>query len=155
MSKVFQCGVILCLTSLAIFAASGPRAYWRIPMPRRFGPIVFAALLAVTSLSFNPEGDAEAGKSRNQVDVLIAFKQPPGPNEHALIRKNGGTVKQSYWIVPAVAARVPAKAIAALQKNPNVDIVEPDGLVQADDRHYGPRNVSGQVWPIYDKSFYD
>jgi subtilisin len=102
-------------------------------MPRRFGPIVYAALLAATSLSFNPQGKAEAGKAQPQVDVLIAFKTPPGPNEHALVRKNGGTVKHSFWIVPAVAARVPLQAVQALQNNPNVDVVEPDGIVLADD----------------------
>lgn len=102
-------------------------------MPRRFGPLVLAALLAASSLSFNPHGDAEAAKAQQQVDVLVAFKNPPGPNEHALVRKNGGTVKHSFWIVPAVAARVPLKAIAALQNNPNVDVVEPDGIVWADD----------------------
>jgi subtilisin len=102
-------------------------------MPRRFGPIAITALLAVTSVSFHPARHAEAGKPQPQLDVLVAFKHPPGPDDHALIRQNGGTVKQSYWIVPAVAARVPLKAIAALQNNPNVAVVEPDGLVEADD----------------------
>lgn len=69
----------------------------------------------------------------DDVRVLIAFKRAPGANERALVEKLGGRVHQSYAIVPAVAARLPAAALAALAKHPDVLVVEPDGLFQAAD----------------------
>ncbi len=64
-------------------------------------------------------------------DVLIGFQQAPGPNDLALIRAQGGRVKYSYNLVPAVAANLPQEALAGLAKNPNIIVIEPDGTVQA------------------------
>jgi subtilisin len=68
-----------------------------------------------------------------EVDVLIAFKKDPGKADHAFVRKQGGTIKETWWLVPAMAARIPLKAVAALSKNKNIDIVEPDLTFQAVD----------------------
>ena len=68
-----------------------------------------------------------------EVEVLIRFKNAPGPNDHALIRGQGGTVDHTFSLVPAVAARIPPAAVAALQKNPNVAAVEPDVTLQIND----------------------
>ena len=38
------------------------------------------------------------------VKVLIAFDKTPGPNEHAIVKAFGGTIINSFTIVPAIAA---------------------------------------------------
>jgi subtilisin len=48
-----------------------------------------------------------------------------------VVRQAGGTVKRVFRVVPAVAARMPAAAIAGLQRNPHVAYVEEDRLLQA------------------------
>jgi|GEM_PF-952876 len=80
---------------------------------------------------------AGGGGRPAMVDVLIGFAQTPGPNEHAIIRGQGGVVKASYSLVPAVAARIPQVAVDALKANPNVALIEPDGIAFAIG-HVGP-----------------
>lgn len=65
-----------------------------------------------------------------QAKVLIRFRSLPGPAEQALVRAFGGKVRFTYWIVPAIAATVPESAIAALQSNPHVSVIEPDVTIQ-------------------------
>ncbi|HUQ70475.1 MAG TPA: S8 family serine peptidase [Planctomycetaceae bacterium] len=67
------------------------------------------------------------------VEVLIAFQRTPGANEHALIQQRGGKIRHSFTIVPALAARLPAAALAALAKHPDVVLIEPDGVIEAVD----------------------
>lgn len=64
----------------------------------------------------------EDGLSR----VFVGFKKRPGKAEEALIKAHGGRVSFTYSIVDAIAARLPAAAIEALQHNPNVLYVEQD-----------------------------
>ena len=89
------------------------------------------------------------GGPPDKIDVLIQFKQPPGPNEHALIRGHGGQLKRSFKIVPAVAASLPEKAVLALLKNPNVSVVELDAKVQSTDAEldavWGVRRVNADI----------
>ena len=61
-----------------------------------------------------------------KVDVLIGFKTPPGQNDIALLRAQGGKINHSYNLVPAVAATVPQQALIALGNNPNVSVIELD-----------------------------
>ena len=74
-----------------------------------------------------------APAAAKEVDVLIGFKTPPGRKDHELVTKQGGKIKHSYWIVNAVAARLPEQALAAIQKNPNVSVIESDAEVTAHD----------------------
>lgn len=60
--------------------------------------------------------------------VLITFKTPPGAPQQQLVRQHGGKVRFTYRIVPGMAASVPPRAIEALERDPNVLRVEPDGL---------------------------
>jgi subtilisin len=111
--------------------------------PRTAACLVAAwCLVSLTTVSFVVAGPPE------KVDVLIQFHQPPGPNEHALVRGLGGSLKHSYDIVPAVAASLPPKAVAALLKNPNVSIVELDAKVQSTDAEldavWGVRRVNSE-----------
>jgi subtilisin len=73
------------------------------------------------------------GAGLNRVPVLIGFKHVPGPSEQALVHSNGGVIKYSYTLVPAIAASIPEPAIEGLRHNPNVTVVEPDIEIQAID----------------------
>ena len=112
------------------------------PVAPRIAACLVAAfcLTTLSTVSFVNAGPPE------KVDVLIQLKQPPGPNEHALVRGLGGNLKHSYKIVPAVAASIPPKAVAALLKNPNVSVVELDAQVHSTDAEldavWGVRRVN-------------
>ena len=90
--------------------------------------LTIAALAALTR-TFT--GAAGAQAVENRIDVLIGFDARPGPPEEALVRSVGGVVRHRYHLVPAIAARVPAQAVAALRVNPRVTAVEPDVRVFA------------------------
>jgi subtilisin len=64
----------------------------------------------------------------NRVDVLILFKQRQGQGDLAAVRGAGATIKYNYNIVNAVSANLPERAIAGLANNPNIEIVELDGV---------------------------
>jgi hypothetical protein len=79
-------------------------------------------------------GPAHAGKpAAREVDVLIRFKKHPAASDHTHVKEHGGRIRRSHWIVPAVAARMPADALAALRQDPNVELIEPDLAVHATD----------------------
>jgi len=67
--------------------------------------------------------------NNDRVTVLVAFSSHPQANDRALIARHGGTVTQSYQIVPALAVEIPKQAVASLARNPRVIAVEPDGLM--------------------------
>lgn len=67
------------------------------------------------------------------VDVLIGFKLTPGPVEETIIQKAGGKIKYSYQLVPAIAAKVPSRALQGLSHNPLITVIEPDGVIYASD----------------------
>ncbi|MDA8217675.1 MAG: S8 family serine peptidase, partial [Dehalococcoidales bacterium] len=92
-----------------------------------FVVVLLASLAAVPALAAQPAGANE------RVKVLIAYDKQPGPDEEALVQKAGGKVKYTYHLVPAIAAAVPAAALAGLAHNPHVERVEPDVAVQAAD----------------------
>jgi subtilisin family serine protease len=80
--------------------------------------VLISAIIATTAWAAQP----------NLVPVLIGFNRQPGPAEEALVRRAGGSIKYTYHLVPGIAATVPENAIAGLRRNPNVTVVEPDGL---------------------------
>ena len=73
----------------------------------------------------------KGGPPDGLVKVLIGFTKKPGAAQQAMVQGVGGKIKYTYHIVDAIAASIPEKAIEALQKNPNVRYVEPDGIVYA------------------------
>jgi len=73
----------------------------------------------------------KGGPPDGLVKILIGFKEKPGAAQQAMVKGVGGKIKYTYHIVDAIAASIPEKAIDALQKNPNVRYVEPDGQVYA------------------------
>ncbi|MBP7936893.1 MAG: S8 family peptidase [Phycisphaerae bacterium] len=78
-------------------------------------------------------GAAHGQGAVERIPVLIGFKQQPGPVEKTLVRAAGGAIKHTYSLVPAIAATLPRTAVAALQNNPNVTVIEPDGEFHAVD----------------------
>jgi subtilisin len=78
---------------------------------------------------------APQGPGANRVPVLITFRQAPGPSEQGIVRGLGGAIRYNYTLVPGMAATLPQAAIDALQSNPNVVAVEPDGEVFAIDAY--------------------
>ncbi len=74
------------------------------------------------------------------VPVLVRFQNAPGQADFAKVAKHRGVVTRQFRIVPAVAAKLPAAAIANLQREPGVAAVELDALVEAHDL--------GSVWGV-------
>jgi subtilisin len=91
-----------------------------------------AALILVCAASHVAAagGEPPAGGGA-AVDVLIGFHRTPGAAEQQLVRQHGGVVRRSFTLVPAIAATLPEQAIAALQRNPRIAVIEPDGRFQA------------------------
>lgn len=87
----------------------------------------------VNPVNEEPLSTEKVGPSDGLIKVLIGFKEKPGPAEQALVKSAGGKIKYTYHIVDAIAASIPEKAIAALQKNFSIRYVEADGIVEAID----------------------
>ncbi len=88
-------------------------------MTRKVSCCCAVLVLATTGLMAQP-GPPE------RVKVLIGFNEQPGASEQALVRAFGGTVKHTYRLIPAIAATLPASAIAGLRNHPAVSVIEPD-----------------------------
>lgn len=88
---------------------------------------------------------AEVAAQDAMVPVLIGFQNAPGPNERALVARHGGVVDRQFHLVPAIAARLPAAAVARMRNERGVRTVEPDGLVEAHDIE---RELSN-TWGVY------
>lgn len=93
------------------------------------GAVILAAGLVIAG-GTRPDVSAQTPQ---RTAVLIGFHQVPGPADEALVRGLGGQIKYRYHLVPAIAASLPDAAVAALQNNPRISVIEPDGVVQADD----------------------
>lgn len=108
-------------------------------MKKRMVPSAVIRLSFVSlALALIPAGAYTANGAPDPLDdegeeVLIGFRRAPGLAEEAIVRGASGEVKYTYRLVPAIAARVPTKAIEGLRRNPNVTAIEPDGVVQAID----------------------
>ena len=93
--------------------------------------------LSIITLLFGLAGigsfNSYAAGPPERVDVLIGFTQTPGPSEQALVRGHNGTIRHSFRLVSAIAANIPAPAMAGLLANPRVTAVELDGRVFAID----------------------
>jgi subtilisin len=101
-----------------------------LPIVRR--RLVIAALAgAVLFGSFQFSSNPVVAQSADRVSVLITFAGQPGPADEALVRAAGGQVRYTYHLVPGMAASLPAQAVAALQNNPRIVAIEPDGRVEA------------------------
>lgn len=64
-------------------------------------------------------------------DVIVGFNKPVGPSEKALIQSHGGTIKKSFHLIPAIAARVPENNITKMKKDPRIRYIENDKIFEA------------------------
>ena len=68
-------------------------------------------------------------------DVIVGFKNKPGPSEQALIHSHGGLVKKSFHLIPVISARVPENEIEEIKKDPKVAYIEDDKIFDAADEY--------------------
>jgi subtilisin len=116
---------------------------------RRTGAVlVCGALLALATITgVGAQSQRTPGPPADTlVDVLITFRSLPGASDEALVRGLGGAVKYRYHLVPGIAASLPSQAVTALQGNPRVALVEPDGLFFAIEADYA--GELGNAWGI-------
>src|SRR5262245_8069232 len=92
-----------------------------------------AALVILAGLVFNPNSTAIGQGPDRRVDVLIGFKGSLTADDDAVVRAAGGRVKYRYRIVPAIAASLPERALAALEAHARIAVVEPDVAIHAVD----------------------
>ncbi len=74
--------------------------------------------------------------------IIIGFHNKPGKDEKNLIEKNGGVIKHTYTLLPAIAAEVPEKNINLLQKNPLVTYIKKDEKVSNTDPHFFNKKIT-------------
>ena len=66
-----------------------------------------------------------------KIQVIIGFKNKPGPSDIDFITGLGGVINRSYTIISAIAATVPEKALDNIKRSPNVEYVEIDEKMYA------------------------
>jgi len=93
--------------------------------------ILGLALLLALPVGASTSFAAVEPQDDNVVKVFVHFADTPGKSEWGLIRAFGGTVTNSYSIIPAVAAEIPESAILGLSHNPSVTSIEEDHKVEA------------------------
>jgi subtilisin len=91
------------------------------------GSLVILAGLLLDPRSFHAQG------ADTRLNVLIAFRDMASASDESDVRAAGGRIKHRYRIVPAIAADIPVRALAALQKHARVTLVEPDVAIHAVD----------------------
>jgi subtilisin len=114
---------------------------------RKSTVLLLILILIISTLFSGMTFTSNSANGMEKVDVLIAFHQPPGPSEEALVRGFGGSVKFTYDIVPAIAASLPQSALEGLSKNPKVALIEPDVAVYAlgDTYPWGVKQVAADL----------
>jgi subtilisin family serine protease len=85
--------------------------------------IVFSALAAGVSMQATLANAAAADNAR----VIVGFKKDASANGKKAIAALGGQEVQDLANINAIAASVPAKALAGLRNNPHIEFVEADG----------------------------
>ena len=104
--------------------------------------IFLVSLVALIALAL-----PAAAQQPVRVDVLIGFARLPGAAEEALVRMHGGQIKHTYHLVNAIAASVPANAVDALRRDPDVTVIEMDGRVHTNDAEldntWGVKQIGG------------
>lgn len=90
------------------------------------------------------QSSAPENSSADFENVIVKFHKVPSKAELNAFKGLGGNVSRSFTIIPAISGKIPAKAIAALKKNPLVAEVELDVSVYA--LGYSSGNELGNSW---------
>ncbi len=97
--------------------------------------IKVAAIMAIVLMLLPqapPAPPAPAGTSpENLTTVLVSFDRFPGQQQVALIERLGGSVLQTFHLVPTLVATVPESVLTILGAQAGVTRVERDGSVRA------------------------
>ncbi len=94
--------------------------------------VVLVALFFFLTLVGTTVGALQRPNPNNEkVDVLVNFHQMPTAAEQGLIHRFGGEINRTYNNFPVIAARLPQKAIDALEQHSTVRLVELDQEVHA------------------------
>src|SRR3990170_1373524 len=90
--------------------------------------LLVTALGAALALAYASGATTAPGKAPKPDPnrVLIQFKPDGKAQVQAALRAAGAKVHYQFDQIDAVAATVPAQALAGLRRNPNVVLVEPD-----------------------------
>jgi subtilisin len=107
--------------------------------------LMFITFLVIISIAFH-------GTALVERNVIIGYHQMPGYVDENEIKNNGGDIRQSYRIIPAVSAKLSDQAIAKLKNNPRVAYIENDTILQATVDEY---NISWGVKHIGSKIVHD
>ena len=68
------------------------------------------------------------------VDVIVQFNRPLNANLHDKVLKRGGVLKQELHLVNAASYSLPASALAALARQPEIAYVSPDRRLRSTGR---------------------
>ena len=67
-----------------------------------------------------------ANRPLDMVELIVTYRQAPGPNDRASVVNNGGHIRHEFKLIKGHAITVPAQAAKALENNPNVERVSND-----------------------------
>jgi subtilisin len=85
------------------------------------------ALAAPAAAAPQPKGPPPGAPAADgQQKVIVSFHQPPGVAAQSAIQGVGGQVRLRLNLIDALAATIPADALAGLARNPLVKAIEPD-----------------------------
>ena len=108
------------LATAVAAAIFGTGSYAVAATPDSTGATVSSAIEAVV----------EDGKNGAElVDVIVVYKTPPGLADKDLPEKLGGKSGREFESLRMRSMRIPAKAITALSKNPNITLIAEDAPV--------------------------
>lgn len=93
----------------------------------RISALLVPMLLVACNSSTTPTATSSEAL-RSGRSVLVSFR---GGIDRAAIKRAGGEIRKEWAAIGAVAVRMPEAAIAGLSRNPNVESIEPDRIVQA------------------------
>lgn len=93
----------------------------------RISAVLVSMVLVACGSSTTPTA-TRSDAVRTGRSVLVSFR---GGIDRAAIKRAGGELRKEWAAIGAVAATMPDAAIAGLSRNPNVESIEPDRLVQA------------------------
>jgi len=81
-------------------------------------------------------------------DVIVGFKNKPGPSEEALIHSHGGIAKKSFHLISAIAAKIPEGEIEKMKKDKRVVYIEYDKTFKTSDEYtssWGVQRINSDI----------
>ncbi len=111
--------------------------------------LVVLALVTVAAAKQNrlaPELQNRSNKST--MDVIIQFKVQPTAKHHQRVQSRGGQLKQEFGVLKGAAYSVPALALAALAKDPDVTYISPDRPLSGHLTNTAPAINAPYAWSL-------